>query len=129
MAKKTGKPQVSPEIRQCCEYICDHLEQKLTLEELAQAAGYSKYYLTQKFSKETGMSIRAFVTAKRVMRAKYLLLHTGMPVEAISQRLNFSSRSHFAAAFRASEGVSPTEFRALAKAAPARKRNRNTADP
>ena len=39
MAKKTGKPQVSPEIRQCCEYICDHLEQKLTLEELAQKLG------------------------------------------------------------------------------------------
>lgn len=111
MVKKTVKPKVSPEIRQCCDYICDHLEQKLTLEELAQVMGYSKYYLTQKFSRETGMSIRAFVTAKRVKRARHLLLHTGMPVEAISQRLKFSSRSHFAAAFRDSEGMSPTEFR------------------
>lgn len=105
------KPPLSKEIQSCCEYIQFHIDSHLTVENLADRLGYAKYYLTQKFKKETGQNIRDYIRAQKIERAKFLLQNSPMSIQEISSLLCFSSCSYFATVFRELVGISPQEYR------------------
>ena len=45
---------LSPQIRNACDYISLHIREKLTLDVLASQAGYTEYYFSHKFKQEMG---------------------------------------------------------------------------
>lgn len=102
---------LSKTIQACCEYIRLHLEDKLTLEQLAQQVGYTEYYLSKKFKREVGLSPNEYIRKARLERAALLLRTTQADVQEISERLQFCSQSYFADNFRKLFGFSPTEYR------------------
>lgn len=101
----------SPQIRLCCEYIDTHPGEKLTLEELAQKAGYSPFHMSRKFHKEMNCSIIEYIQRSKLERAKYLLTHTDQSVDDISAELGFNSRSYFTTVFKNQEGITPSDYR------------------
>ena len=102
---------LSAEILSCRDYIEMHPTDALSLEDLAAHVGYSTYYLSRKFKKETGCSINDYIRKVRIDRAKSLLSFSDEPIGQIAEELHFSSASHFADAFRKAEGVLPQEYR------------------
>ena len=108
--EKTMAP-MSPPIRQCCDYIDTHPEEALDVKDLAQAAGYTDYYFTRLFRRETGCGIAAYIRNARLRQAELYLTNTSLTVQEISERLHFCSDSYFAKQFRAYKGCSPAEFR------------------
>ncbi|MBD5458845.1 MAG: helix-turn-helix domain-containing protein [Lachnospiraceae bacterium] len=102
---------LSISIQTCCEYISLHLEDKITLAELARLAGYSEYYLGKKFKQELHVSPNEYIRRQRLERAALLLHTTQDEVQDISARLQFCSQSYFADHFRKLYGVSPTAYR------------------
>lgn len=102
---------VSRPVRICCDYIDTHLEAELTLEGLADKAGYTENYLARKFKAEMGMPINAYIRKARVRRGKMLLSATNMSIQEIADHLHFCSRSYFTKAFLEEEGVTPTRYR------------------
>lgn len=102
---------LSPPIRACCEYIEMHLEDKFTLKELAQQAGYSECYLSKKFKKEVKMSPGEYIGNQRLKRAAFLLRTTQSDVQDISEQLHFCSQSYFSERFRGLFGITPTQYR------------------
>ena len=103
--------QLSPQIRGCCEYIDNHICEKLSLQDIASHLGYTEYYLTRKFKKETGKSINEYITEKKVDYAKILLSTSTRSIQEISDTLNYCSRSYFSNTFQKIAGVSPAEYR------------------
>lgn len=101
----------SKAITTCMDYIKLHLEDDLSIKALADMLGYSEYYLSKKFKKETGKSIKEFIRIQRLERAKMLLKNDQYTVLEVSERLKFCAPSYFSDAFRKEYGVSPTEFR------------------
>lgn len=101
----------SPQIRLCCEYIDTHPGDKLTLEELAQKAGYSHFHMSRKFHKEMNCSIIEYIQRSKLERAKYLLTHTEQSVDDISAELGFNSRSYFTTVFKNQIGMAPSDYR------------------
>lgn len=101
----------SAEIRACMEYIDFHLEENINLSILAHETGYTDYYLSKKFKKETGLSIKDYIREKRIERAKFLLDKTNESVQEIGERLRFCSQSYFTETFRKEVGMPPTEYR------------------
>lgn len=101
----------SPAIRLCCEYIDTHPADKLTLEELAEKAGYSPSHLSRKFNREMGCSIITYIQNSKLERACYLLANTTESVDDISSELGFNARSYFTTVFKNHTGMSPTEYR------------------
>ena len=55
----------NPMIRECITYLDTHYREKINLEELANTLGYTKYYLSTCFKKETGVSISEYIMEKR----------------------------------------------------------------
>ena len=106
---KTGK--LSPQIAACSDYISLHLEEEISLRELAEKLNYSESYLSRKFKEELGTNFKSYVRAKRLERAKSLLRDCSLSIQEISERLRFCTPSYFAEQFRAEYGVSPSEWR------------------
>ena len=104
-------PGMSDAVQECCSYIQSHLEQPLKLEDLAARVGYTEYYLTKKFRKETGERLVDYIRSARIERAKILLSTSELTIQEISDKLQFGARTYFTKIFRQIVGVSPVEYR------------------
>lgn len=104
-------PAFSKAVQSCCDYIQLHSTEPLNIDILAKRLGYSKYYLSALFKKETGCSVGEYIKIARIERAKVLLNTTDLNVEEIWEEVGFSSRSVFGKAFHSVVGMTPREFR------------------
>lgn len=103
---------VSSPIKRCIDYIELYPERHLSLSVLSQEVGYSKNHLNEKFKKEIGITINEYIKFIRIERAKFLLEHTSLSIEEISERLRYASRGYFSGVFKSVVGVSPPVYRA-----------------
>ena len=78
---------------------------------MAEGTGYTGYYLSALFRRETGMPLGDYMKKRKVEHAKRRLLRSNAPVASIAEEFGFASPSHFSAVFRDLTGCSPTEFR------------------
>ena len=101
----------SPEIQSCRDYIDLHPMDSLEIAELADMVGYSTYYLSRKFHRETGQSLRDYIKEQKIKQGALLLATTEEDMGTIAERLGFCSRSHFSDTFHKIMGLSPSEYR------------------
>ena len=102
---------LSGPILACCEYVRRNLRRDVPLEEIADALGYTAYYLTRKFRSEMGISLKDWAKRERIGLAKVYLLTTSLDIQEISEALGFGSRSGFSRVFRDVMGTTPSAFR------------------
>lgn len=95
----------------CIDYIYDNLHTKLTLPELAKAAGLSAGYLSKLFRREVGMNVSEYILKKRIEAAENMLRFSELSCLAIADYLCFSSESHFIQVFRRQTGYTPKRYR------------------
>lgn len=100
-----------PRLRRVLDYIEAHLEQDLTLAELAGVACLSPSHFSRAFKLALGTGPHRYTVQRRVERAKELLRHTGNGLAGIAAATGFADQSHFTAAFRREVGVTPGRFR------------------
>lgn len=82
----------------------------LDLDILAAEAGYSRYHFAREFHAAFGETPRAYLSRRRVERAKDLLAHVNLTVTEVCMIVGFSSLGSFSRRFRALVGCSPSEF-------------------
>ena len=100
---------VSKEIYQALNYIFDHIETEITMEQLAACSNLSVPQFKVKFKKEIGISPRSFVNTQKIEVAKQLLLE-GMSKTETALQLGFNTSSYFAAVFKKYTYSTPSEF-------------------
>ncbi len=98
-------------VRVAAEYIDMNPDKDLSLDLIAQKAGYAPYYLSKIFNKEIGTSINAYIRKARIKKAAELLKTTDMTIQDIGESLYFSSRSHFSSTFTKEMGIGPAAYR------------------
>ena len=98
-------------------YINAHLTEPLTLDRLAERHYISKYHLAHTFQQAMGTSVYRYITQKRLILAKQLLLEN-TPLIHIHKQCGFNTYSSFYRAFRAVYGISPREYRRALAAQP-----------
>ena len=104
-------PNYSHSIQKCCDYIELSLDRKIRTADLAALVGYTEYYLTEKFKKETGMSVSAYIRCVKVERAKVLLETGDLSVQRIAESLAFSTPNYFIQCFKDITGYTPKDYR------------------
>jgi len=95
------------------ETMRDNLGERLTIDDMARTAMFSKFHFSRLFRKVTGVSPGRFLSAMRLQEAKRLLVSTSLTVTEISHRVGYTSVGTFSSRFRNSVGVSPTTYRQL----------------
>ena len=107
-AEASAAPAV---VRQAKDYIETHLEEKLTVREIAKQVHYSPSYFSQVFRQAANVSPYDYLLSRRIERAKSLLLQTELPLELVAARSGFHSVPHFIYAFKKATDQSPHKFR------------------
>ena len=92
-------------------YLQEHLAEQLTLDDLAEAIGITKYHFVRKFKNETGISPMAYLRQIRVQNAKSLLSNTPLPIKNIAPQVGLVDEYHFSRVFSRVVGQSPREYR------------------
>jgi len=87
-----------------------NLGESLTLDDLAGAAGVSRFHFARLFRVSTGSSPMNYLMQQRIARAQLLLLHGDRSVCDIAAALGFCDQSHFSRTFRRMTGQTPREF-------------------
>ncbi|MFZ0098683.1 MAG: AraC family transcriptional regulator [Gemmobacter sp.] len=93
------------------EYIDMHLADALDLKGMAATLGLAPCLFARQFRKSFGMPPYAWVTARRVSRARHLLARSVLPIKAVAAECGFSDQAHLTRVFAASCGETPAAFR------------------
>jgi AraC-like DNA-binding protein len=83
----------------------------LELDDLAAAAGFSRYHFAREFRTAFGETPAGYLSRRRVERAKDLLASANLTVTEICMVVGFTSLSSFSRRFTQLVGCSPTEYR------------------
>lgn len=98
-------------ILKAIDRIESNLGEDLRLDEVASAAGVSRYHFCRSFQAMTGWTVMGYVRARRLTRAAELLRDGGMPIVEIALDCGFGSQQAFTRSFSDFFGVSPGAVR------------------
>lgn len=93
------------------KYIEEHFTEEISVDDLADKAGYSKYHLNRIFQENTGKSIYQYIKERRLYEAADLLLINEQPIVEIALLVGYSSQQAFSQAFKKEFEMTPGEYR------------------
>ncbi|ELS32774.1 MULTISPECIES: AraC family transcriptional regulator [Pseudanabaena] len=93
------------------DYIQEHLNKNLTLEDLAKLVHISKYHLCRSFKQATGTTITDYIISERVKLAQKLLISGSLNIAQIADDCGFHDASHLNRHFKLLTKTTPTAFR------------------
>lgn len=103
-------------LQRVLRHVRDHLASALSLTAAAEAAFLSPTYLANLLKRETGQTFTELVTARRMARARELLLTTSLPVGEVATQCGYEDEAYFSRRFKQSEGCTARAFRAARRA-------------
>ena len=114
MEVTNGKPQHLDDLarlRRVRDRIDRDYAEPLDLDAMAREAGYSRFHFARAFAAAYGETPRAYLTRRRIERAKTLLRTANLSVTEICFLVGFASLGSFSWRFRQLVGRSPSQYR------------------
>jgi AraC-like DNA-binding protein/mannose-6-phosphate isomerase-like protein (cupin superfamily) len=96
-------------IDQIIEYINDHTDEEISINEISEQFYLSKFHLLREFKKYSGTTMHKYIVQKKLIRSKELILK-GMPILNVYKQCGFGDYSNFFRAFKNEYGVTPKSF-------------------
>lgn len=91
------------------EFIHANWSQGVTLSQLAETTGLSRYYFLRMFSQVVGIPPHAYLESVRLSHAKQLI-KVGLPLHDVAYAAGFSDQSHFTNRFKQFLGITPGQY-------------------
>jgi AraC family transcriptional regulator len=95
-------------------YIESHLADELTLDEISDVAGVSRFHMIRSFAAATGLSVMRYVRARRLSEAARSLASGAPDILTLAPGADYGSHEAFTRAFRDQFGLTPETVRSLA---------------
>lgn len=92
-------------------YMKDHLEQTLTLDDIASSVGYSASRFSALFSGRTSFAPMEYYGSLKIQRACSYLQFSTLKIKEIAFRLGYYDQFHFSKAFRKEMELTPKAYR------------------
>lgn len=100
-----------PNIRELQNWILDHLQDKLSVAQLAEKAMMSERHFTRVFQQEVGKSAQEFIEHCRLERATSLLAELSLTLKMVAARAGFTDEAHMRRVFLKKIGITPKLYR------------------
>jgi len=104
-----GGGSIDPVTGQICQYIQNHLAEKLSYKRLQEACYVSRYQLGAAFRRSTGLTLTEYIVQKRLLRASELILQ-GESYGSAARLAGFPNYSYFYKTFVKYRGVAPNQY-------------------
>jgi AraC-like DNA-binding protein len=98
-------------VRSVLEFIDHSYQDGTPLSRMAEASGVSRSHLCRVFKHVTGLSLKRFLTRRRLQAAKEFLREPRATIEKVARRVGYRDASHFDRVFRQWEGQTPSGYR------------------
>ena len=94
------------------DYVAQHFGEKdLSVAQIADCLHFSPAYLNVLFKQEMKMTIKQYLSAYRLERAKLMLEKDFYKVTEIAEKCGYANANYFAKVFREATGMTPMEYR------------------
>ncbi len=100
-------------LRKIDAFIEENMSRNITVKDMADHMCIEYKYFSHYFASRYGIRLKQYMTGKQIERAKELIVNTELNMTDIAERCGFGDGRHMARMFKASEKLSPTEFRKL----------------
>jgi AraC family transcriptional regulator len=111
LASKTTLGDYKRRLLRVLEYIQQHLDDRLELQELARVACFSSYHFHRIFTGMIGESIKGHIRRLRLERAAIELRVSTKSVVEVALDSGYEAHAAFTRAFKAAYGIAPVRFR------------------
>lgn len=108
LASENDEPQA---VRKAKQYIAAHLDEAISLGDVANHVAVSEYYFCKIFKRATGLTFTDFVNRQRIAWAKRELLKPDVRVTEVAFNVGYQSLSQFNRSFARIVGESPSDYR------------------
>ncbi|WP_113930443.1 response regulator [Bacillus sp. P14.5] len=98
-------------MQQIEEYLQQHYQEDITLQEIADRFYLSREYISRKFKQDYKATITDYLTSIRMDRAKKLLENPHLKIYEVAYGVGYQNEKYFSKVFKKQEGVTPNEFR------------------
>lgn len=101
----------NPVIKKVCDYLNMHLSEDLSLEQMADFANVSSFYLSKLFKEEKGVTFINFISDRRLEKTRELLKNTDLSIKEITTEVGYNDQNYLSRIFKNRYGLSPSEYR------------------
>jgi AraC-like DNA-binding protein len=106
------RPASRRTLQRARDFIADHLSRNVSIDELAQVTGLTRYHLMRSFAREYGLPPHAYANQLRLLAAKQLIAAGHGPAHAATT-VGFYDQSHLTRMFRRAYGLTPGAYARL----------------
>ncbi|MNI69328.1 HTH-type transcriptional activator Btr [compost metagenome] len=112
LAVATAKmPQVEKRLVRVLDYIDEHIQQPITIDQLADLTFLSKDHLIRLFKKHLNETPVSYINRKKIEKAQLMMLADDSSIQELSFRLGFENISYFNRLFKKVTGETPTGYK------------------
>jgi AraC family transcriptional regulator len=98
-------------MRAVVDFIDEHLDEDLTVDQLSEVANFSKFHFHRQFRYATGFAVMQLIQLKRLIRASYQLVTDRQSITNIALTAGFENSESFSRAFKKTFQQTPSEFK------------------
>jgi len=113
----TAPSRVAPlprwRLRRVQAHVDQHIDETVTLADLASAAGLSRMHFAAQFRAATGHRPHEYLLLCRIERAKAILSSETMPLAEVALSVGFQAQAHFTTVFKRVTGETPARWRRM----------------
>ena len=99
------------QLRRVSEFVSKNLSRDMTLADMAEVAGVSRFHFAHMFKRSVGEPPHRWLVQHRLERAKALLRSTDLSITEVAFEVGYQSQSHFGQMFRRATGMTPRSWR------------------
>ena len=101
----------SRRIEKVCNYVNNHITDKIYLKDLADLVHMSESAFSHFFKRKTNINVIDYILSVRISKACVLLLNSSNTVLEISYECGFNNVSNFIRIFKKKKGMTPADYR------------------
>lgn len=97
------------------QFISDHMENRISVSDVAADCKVSERYLSTVFKKAINMTVNDYINVAKVDKAMHCLTESELSMTQIAEKLGFSSTQYFSTVFKKYTYVTPKEYKCIAE--------------
>ena len=100
-------------VQRAKNFVHEHYMEDISRTEVAAVVYLTPEYMAKMFKKETGISLKQYISDYRVQKAKEMLSSPTVRISDVAANVGFDNFSYFSTVFKKTTGYTPGEFHTM----------------